>query len=443
MLIFDRIKQRDDRTSDPLRITNYDLNGAPVLVWDLNTSGKRGGKYEAILYQYSRDYKIGSYRIGVVDQTSNTLDGSSTRIVIPNFKNWSYPERGTVPYMAIEGCLASHIGTPMTSGCTHGTFDTGIMLQKAYSKLSEPDLDVGNIIGELSHTIRMFKNPIIGIGNATRRFNRQIRKAQKKHGISNRLRRGNSKPGQKRPDGRGGQNQYRRFLDSAANAELTYRYGVAPLISDIEKSRSIINKLFAWRPGVRRKSAREHQERATSNVTDGWTEWNRCYYMFHTRQYGSSRGIAAVYYTVLMPYGDGTTMLGLDWYQIPRLAYNLLPYTFVLDWIVDLDTWLGAIQPKHHLFILGNSFSWKTEAHHELSVSSAWHYPYGPEVPALSRHVSTSRHYTRDKDLPMSGLPDINWPLSKFERSLDAVSLLWQLMPRPTRVGGVNFGRIG
>lgn len=443
MLVFDRIKQRDTRFSAPITIYYHSPYGAPDVVSVQNNSGLRDGKYDAILYQYKRGFRPGDFHIGVVDQTSNTLDGPSTRIVVPDYVDMSKPEKGTFPNRTIVGNLAAHLGSPMTSGCTHESFDTGMLLQRAYAKLSEPDLDVGNVIGEMSQTVKMFTNPIIGIGRATRRFNKRIKELRKKHGVPKRDLNGHPLKRSKDRDPDGVGKRYRRFLDSAADAELTYRYGVVPLLCDIERGRGILNKLFAWNPGIRWKGVRESRTLPTTNVLDTWTYWYSCWYMFHVRQYGSSQGQARVYYSVLMPYGDGSTMLGLDWYQLPRLAYNLTAYTFVLDWIVDFDTWLGAIQPKPHLHIYGNSFSWKSMKHHELSTSRAWHYPYGPEVAALSRHVSTSTHYTRDKDLPMSGIPDINWPLTKFERSIDAVSLLWQKMPRPTRVGGLNFGRIG
>lgn len=205
-------------------------------------------------------------------------------------------------------------------------------------------------------------------------------------------------------------------------------------MADIEATRKKLQKGFSKPFGIRKRKSGEWA-RTVPVVSEYWTSvdglWWQVYNHMHTAVFEQ----ASVYYYPLPGFGAPAAELGLSIHQIPRLMYNLIPYSFVLNWIVDLDTWLGAISPKLYLAVLGTTSSRKSMSQKTTGLRQVWNYGYGPAAPAIGQHESVVTQYLRDRDYKPAMLPMVTTPLKNFERSISAISLLWQKMPRPnTRV---------
>lgn len=423
MLDFDRIKQDDNRSVVPIvrHFYSYDNRTGDLLNEGLQDMGfsypKMEGQYRMMLYKYSRFWRPGEFRENPVDQRTIRLRCSSNSIDVPVWVK--YGAETKVQYRYLNGNVLGRIATPL-DGTPAMAFSNrmGYLLQRAEAKLSEPDLDVGLFFGELTSTSNMFRNPIMALGRAANRFNAAVKKAR------------SANPRRKERATRTGRQQARRFSDSIANAWLTYLYGVQPLMADIEALRKKLQNGFKKPFAIRKKTSSEGAYN-TPTIMDMGSQVDGLWWEFQTHMYTRITESASVYYYPLPDFGSPMAELGVSIHQIPRLLYNLTPYSFVLNWIIDFDTWLGAISPKLYLARLGSTSSRKSVCVKTTSLKSVWLYGYGPKAPAKGQHESVVTQYLRDRDYGSAMIPMVTWPLKNFERSLSAISLLWQKMPKP------------
>lgn len=128
-------------------------------------------------------------------------------------------------------------------------------------------------------------------------------------------------------------------LAAAANRWLQYRYGIMPLALDI-------TTIVSWfqgdleRPWKRSESARHYVKKGKVALTcpshtQHWQRW------FDVRRDSGEYYSAKVFYRV--KYEPPLSYkLGLHPSQLVQALYNAIPYSFVADWVVNLDDWLQA-----------------------------------------------------------------------------------------------------
>jgi hypothetical protein len=142
-------------------------------------------------------------------------------------------------------------------------------------------------------------------------------------------------------------NGRRMKLMGPAEAWLTYRYGIKPLISDIEMIVVGLKKnVGLQRQTTRAKGEIHKQSVASSNFSDAWarTNWSRI-----TSDDLVVRGMAIDEYVASV-----ASNIGFGWKNLSTVPWELLPFSFVLDWFVSLGDFLKAYAPSPGYKMLGS-----------------------------------------------------------------------------------------
>lgn len=228
---------------------------------------------------------------------------------------------------------------------------TGYAVQRAYSSLLSSDLDMGEFLAELPSTISMVREGIISIRKA-------ISSAKSRGFTWRKAARALALLRQKR--------SLKTVPRGLANAWLLWRYGIRPLIWDVQGIIKEANE-FALQSnfsGLRRKRGRAEKSSQYSYdyITQGPLKAGL---RRHAKEYVDvrKRAEATVYYKYGSSFGATDFILlkyGLHPMQIPYLLWQVVPLSFMLDWFVDVGTWIRAITPKWSFEILGCSVSQKT-----------------------------------------------------------------------------------
>lgn len=255
-----------------------------------------------------------------------------------------WPFVGTKAYPVSED-----ISTPLT-------FDYGLAngaMLKAYSKMNEADLQLNEYVFEWKQVVRLLKDPFKTVLRAHRILDRWARRDNWIYVPSHIVRKHvDGVLVSKRPTGAVLMSFRTRrtipvseasnaVLNAAANRWLQYRYGIAPMIKDITKVMVMVEKP-PFTQQLRSASGRLWVSRQEESTSDFKYRWIPVDLMFKvTRQTGSFYA-AKVWYKVAYEPPTSWT-LGLHPRQWINALYNAVPYSFVLDWAINLDEWMKAI----------------------------------------------------------------------------------------------------
>jgi hypothetical protein len=284
-----------------------------------------------------------------------------------------------------------------------GSFESSLssyLLAKAYAKTKDADLELFVMAGELGETIQLLNNPMKALKKALR----------------------------KAPNYRVGE----RLGDAASGSWLTWLYGVKPLISDISDIIDYATKKRKTIGGIQRKRARgEKDESGYSNIaTSGFDSFA------FTRSDVLKRShvvTAIVYYNVNLSACDWTSrVLGYSWPQLPGNLWELVTKSFVVDWILDVGSWIRNMTPDPVIQYLGNCVSDKCTTVYTSKVSN-------PTIGGSSCSGSPS-DYTwieerleRRVNLSLPALPAYSRKYLELQNLLTSLALLWGDMPRNWR----------
>lgn len=300
--------------------------------------------------------------------------------------------------MSVEGCIRGSSGT----SSSYLGFDINKIPDEAKvqwsdeiarytqnrcaAKFGKPDEDVGAFLGELPETCRMLVGWVRGFKGALRKAREGGFTWARAERALLRLRDGES---------------LKRLPDRVSNAWLTWRYGIRPLFWDAQMWMKIAAERAKRAPaGLRRKVARYE------DVLDGavrisipipgdfgqypaqisWTSKVKCE--------------TTCYYQILGEVSDLEWILhkyGMHPSQVPALLWELTPLSFVVDWFVDVKTWLHALQPPVDVKVLGWSTSYRRDLHFVTSPTgkpdnwstSRWVKPPTGDLPTDTGSVSS------------------------------------------------------
>lgn len=282
-----------------------------------------------------------------------------------------------------------------------------VSINKAMAKLNKPDLDVGLMLGELSETIKMLRHPLSSLYPLVTKFRQEARK------------RSRSKPS----------TSFDKILSSSW---LEYSYGILPLLSDIQDIRDYFEKkqVVELEP-LRRQAASNAQEAEIppkSSEVSGW--------LFKTtlsaKAYSMKRVTTHIYYKYnkwAEAYHQQTAF-GVNPFQAVDVAWALVPYSFVVDWFIDVGTWLKAIQPHPQIDILGGCTSIKTvqskmvETYMSKSLNGASKW-----VPTPSRFDWERASLDRVMQTTWGTPPSLGTGIDTLSKAVNSAAMLWQRIP--------------
>lgn len=123
--------------------------------------------------------------------------------------------------------------------------------------------------------------------------------------------------------------------------------------------------------------------------------------------------------------------LGLHPMQSVSLAYELFPLSFMLDWFIDVDSWLAGLTPHPSRTYLGNCVS--TKEIHEFTgrVVKVWNSQDSRLITGyrIKPYRITWERLRRTVNNPVPKFPVWNPNLVGISNTTDILAAIWQRMP--------------
>lgn len=210
-----------------------------------------------------------------------------------------------------------------------------LALASAYAKMNSSSILSGEILSDLDKTVGMLHKPFKGARNLVQK----MVKYRKRH-LGKTI---------------------RSATKASSQAWLEYRYGWRPLISDANQ---IIRDANTFREKMERSRlvARSGREASGSRSTS---------YVGTPLPALSALGNVDVECRTVLKVGAGVIydrcdrnsfqrlneILGTRTMDIPATLWEVIPYSFVVDWFVNVGDWLQAITPNPYVSVRGSWIS--------------------------------------------------------------------------------------
>lgn len=210
---------------------------------------------------------------------------------------------------------------------------------------------------------------------------------------------------------------------SAASAYLAIRYGFLPVMKDVE---SILLGLKQISGRVRR-TYRSQGSISSSSVTVsnsyGWSGMFTCKQTFTHNEVYTIRAMSLCEYYATVLSNIGFTTKGLL-----TVPWELVPYSFVVDWFVNVGDYIGALAPDANMTQLGSCLVEKRELTTNYTIESlSCAGGYTISKPVTGNSIRTVKTYARIPGPLVSGLVvKSDFRFDNLTRSLDALGLLVQ-----------------
>lgn len=223
-----------------------------------------------------------------------------------------------------------------------------------------------------------------------------------------------------------GGDSVRDALSDLSNLYLVGRYGVGPLLHDLESAAKFLY-------------GRKNHMRETARGTATFQKVSSPAVTLFPDTYGSHTVTAQKSVTWTVRYGvlyepgllSGAAKLGLS--RPLSTAWELMPWSFVVDWLLDVGSWLDAIQPD---LALAKLCAWESTTRTENLIISVF-----SQLSGMDTHNSFEAVWAGLFDLktrvktrgPWSMVPPKFPPLGSginAIRSLDAATLMLQNVRR-------------
>lgn len=245
-------------------------------------------------------------------------------------------------------------------------------------KMGRQQINLGSSLAEYRESCKMFAGFAGGLWNAYR----AIRGKQKRRKIT--------------------------IRDIPASV-LAFNFGIAPLANDVYSSVEML-KTRMKKPTIQRISGSYFQGR----------KFNGLWGSYEHKSSGEFRQRATVYIhrsNFAGINGDFDFGNPIEW------AWELIPFSFVVDWAIPIGEWLGRLDAMVGNQVLSGSVVTKTVTKTEYHPPDATHI--------LSPGRADSKTYERDliDSIPIPELP--RWaPSASYKRAINATALLWLLSGR-------------
>lgn len=295
-------------------------------------------------------------------------------------------------------------------------------VQKAWSECAKPDGEIANALLEITKTLELLVSPMKAIQRSYRLLNRWTNSdawmLNPKVGVmSLRTRR---VLGPKRVT--------KPIMDEATNRWLEVQYGLLPTIGDAEVILAAIqDKLLPLSDIMFGKSKYTSLKDRKVYSVNGAIEpsFNIKGRVEVTRKVTYT---SKVYYQYQNVPNIGTR-LGFAPENFANVLWEFTPWSFVVDWLWGIGDLLHRIANADRISLAANYVSVKYDQKLVGHILNADYMGYNLKTP-------TSKLYYHQEELvrlanqPLPSLPQFNVKWFNFKRSLNALSLLWQLLPR-------------
>lgn len=183
----------------------------------------------------------------------------------------------------------------------------------AMEKQRSMEVDFGTTIGELKATLSALRNPLATMHQGLREW---AKVSRPKRGRS-----------------------VKKIAEVATDSWLEYRYGIMPNVYLLSDTLSAVAS--ASRPTLRITKGSHYPVKSdVTTLHTGQTVW------FNTDYSKRVRTESKATFTICGLHEPNTLeKFGLDFYNLPRIALELTPYSFVVEWFFDIGGWLEHYLP--------------------------------------------------------------------------------------------------
>lgn len=294
---------------------------------------------------------------------------------------------------------------------------------EAYAEMNGSTVGGGEILAEMAQTIQMVRQPLNLAYTRIRKFFTKVQKAKR----SCRSAAAANDPA------------------LLANIWLQYAYGWQPLVSDVAKLAN------AYQEGLSKLEKQWHVVRG-----GGTRVWTKSLDFSGYTSTGLLAGFtskctletewswkcrAGIKFVFLRNDPEDlivTRTLGLSAHSLVPTVWNLVPYSFVVDWTVDVGSWLTAINQNPYCFLVE---SWVVTNSREYNsgdgtASGRFDPGDGSGVRTYSGYSGgetiSTRRILRELSPNLPGSPVANLDFNSLRRSISGLSLILQ------RIGDFN-----
>jgi len=327
----------------------YDNNGTQYFTKSKISGNQVTGQYEYMSDVVGSKFKTKSSRGGIVNngmhQFKETREATATQLVLR--EDVALPMEHRYVY---DG---GHFLLQPSSGIGFGQvvhppndidFNQLIKLAgtSAQAGIQNPVFQGTVFLAELRETMKFLRNPLDSIGKllrrADKRSKRLMRADRRRLSHFDRTLRGKIES-----------SRAYNLGNFVADTHLAYRYGFTPLAHDVN---NIISAITNYNVPVDRKTSRGYAENASfynETLEDDSTHglFRKDVTSVHTVQVRAG---------ILYRFSFSDTF-GVRMEQIPSAAWEAVPFSFVGDWLFNLNDWIAAVTPKAGTDILS---SWTT-----------------------------------------------------------------------------------
>jgi len=357
--------------------------------------------------KFNRRIKSGEIIMG--DQTRSLLQRDYTPMslsgsVSPYQTNRTYASDWT-------GDLASQAEKILLPSITYPLAnDLGKMadvaLIKAYAKISGDQVMTGEILSDLGQTIRLLSRPFSG---AAGYLNKMLKKKSKRT-----------------------RSLAANAAQANASAWLEARYGLMPFVLD---ANTVIKNAISLKDRLERRRLVVRSSQSQDRTTSLSFPETICPLIGSWRMSGDVsvnhkvRAHAGVIYEV----ASATTSeqlsrdycLGSD--ALLQTMWEVIPYSFVVDWFVGVGDWLQAMNLPANVRVLGNWVTTQDMRDCTYNVSSLKQLPGGPYTFTVYGSGGSSRtkshSYVRDTNVPLPPYPVPDFQFKSVTHAVDATAL--------------------
>lgn len=227
--------------------------------------------------------------------------------------------------------------------------------------------------------------------------------------------------------------EYRRHLKRGmgeiTSTWLAVRYGWTPLISDIVTTLAALT----IEKSSGRKTARGKLEDVstsvaeTSNIRFGASaQWGKYSYTITTTANLLARGFVVYDYTAT-PWGGNLRSFGIT--HPLSTVWELVPFSFVIDWFANVGDWLEAMESKAAVNIITSGYTYQKTVTYQRRIG-----PYVRDQPSTQfsdpgwsylTEEHEKRIKTRGTSLTLPVRPQLTIHIN-VKRAIDAIALLHQ-----------------
>lgn len=291
----------------PSQITKLEAGGSDEYMRDFVTKGFRKKQAKGEVFSSPLVHRKNYWHLGDNGWKVQSTAGGIT-----------YYGECTGNWMSAQLGLPNHLSIPASTLAIELESDTA-----CWAAVVKPDVQIGVTTAELLKTLRMLRSPFKAIIDLVRKKElsyRYIKGSRKTRNVTRR------KPTKA------------ETINAAESSWLEARYGWRPLLNEIEAILEALQKEFPPRLVARAKRSQTDSETATYISNHG--VFSIPYTVVTTRSTTVRSGILYDYSTEF----DNT--FGTTWRDMPGTMYQLVPFSFVVGWFINIESFLEALVPK-------------------------------------------------------------------------------------------------